>query len=65
VPYQTLASSPRKTSPRTTAFGATKADAGTRGAIERNGPITRMRRGGGWLEILGIPLAEVLGPELL
>src|SRR5688500_17376734 len=66
-PYQMLVSSPRTTSPTTTAVGATKADAGTTGERPGSAAIKAASGAGrrrGSLEILGIPLPEVLGVHL-
>src|SRR5437773_910182 len=64
-PYHTDDSSPKMTSPTTTAVGAMKADAGTTGARPRSGAITAAMGGSRRLEIFGIPLPEVLGVHLL
>src|SRR5438093_8053327 len=64
-PYHTDASSPKTTSPTTTAVGATNADAGTTGARPRSGAITAAMGTCLRLEILGIPLPEVLGVHFL
>src|ERR1051325_2745721 len=64
VPYQTLECSPTTTSPSTTAPGATNAEAAMRGSDPSTGPITRRRWCGWELQVLGIPLAEVLGTKL-